>query len=463
MGRQRGASVAEDAPPKVERRRLPGVNLRAGSVKQARQEAGLSLAQVGKGHVTAPAIFLIETGRTRPSLPTLEHIAQRTGKPVEFFLADPGGVSDEAKDGLVELESLLAHGQYQNAIELGQKLLSLGSSAHRLGPIRYHLARAYLQQGKPEPARDLLKQASAHFESVGDMLMLAECLGSEASLAYLTQQPGAVAIAERALALCRSLKPVPESTESRLLGVLASAELAAGSWTKAMELYKEAIEVAGSLQDLRRLALSYHGLSYAYREMGQTEAAMKYAQRSVALLEVLRERVSLARIENELGLLMMAKGDNAGARRHMDRALELTDETDLELGRASMILSLSELSLQEGNVDAAAELAEQGLTLAEKMGEGATVAEAHMWLGRVAEQRGDDEAVDREFEMALKGLSVHGMTERLLRCHGMYAEILERRGDLKTAYVHMKKALSASRPGLLRDKGHQSAERAGSA
>ncbi len=147
----------------------------------------------------------------------------------------------------------------------------------------------------------------------------------------------------------------------------------------------------------------------------------------------------------------------------MDRALELTDETDLELGRASMILSLSELSLQEGNVDAAAELAEQSLNLAEKMGEGATVAEAHMWLGRVAEQRGDDEAVDREFEMALRGLSANGMTERLLRCHGMYAEILERRGDLKTAYVHMKKALSASRPGLLRDKGHQSAERAGSA
>ena len=462
MGRQRGASVAEDAPPKVERRRLPGVNLRAGSVKQARQEAGLSLAQVGKGHVTAPAIFLIETGRTRPSLPTLEHIAQRTGKPVEFFLADPGGVSDEAKDGLVELESLLAHGQYQDAIELGQKLLSLGSSAHRLGPIRYHLARAYLQLAKPEPARELLRQASSHFESVGDVLMLAECLGSEASLAYMTQQPSAVAIAERALALCRSLKSVPESTEARLLGVLASAQLAAGAWEKAMELYKEAIEVAGSLQDLRRLALSYHGLSMAYREMGQTEAAIRYAQRSVALLEVLRERVSLARIENELGLLMMAKGDNAGARRHMDRALELTDETDLELGRASMILSLSELSLQEGNVDAAAELAEQSLRMAEKMSEGATAAEAHMWLGRVADQRGDDEAVDREFEMALTGLSANGMTERLLRCHGMYAEILERRGDLTSAYVHMKKALSASRPGLLRDKGHQSAGRAGS-
>jgi len=79
------SQLAEARPAR--RRRLPGVNLKQGVVKQARLEAGLSLAQLGKGHVTAPAIYLIETGRTRPSLPTLEHIARRTGKPVEYFLA----------------------------------------------------------------------------------------------------------------------------------------------------------------------------------------------------------------------------------------------------------------------------------------------------------------------------------------------------------------------------------------
>jgi len=87
-----------------------------------------------------------------------------------------------------------------------------------------------------------------------------------------------------------------------------------------------------------------------------------------------------------------------------------------------------------------------------------------MWLGRVAEQRGDSVAVDREFELALHGLGKYGVGERLLRCHGMHAEILERRGDLQRAYVHMKKALSASRPGLLKDKSHLAVEeRAGSA
>src|SRR5713101_3190666 len=101
----------------------------------------------------------------------------------------PGGAGDETKDGLVELEVLLADGRYAEAIDLGEKLLSLGSSAYRLGPIRYHIARAYLQLGKPEPAGQLLRQASAHFESVGDALMMAECMGSQASLAYMTQQP----------------------------------------------------------------------------------------------------------------------------------------------------------------------------------------------------------------------------------------------------------------------------------
>src|SRR5258708_24163268 len=110
----------------------------------------------------------------------------------------------------------------------------------------------------------------------------------------------------------------------------------------------------------------YHGMCIAYRETGQNEAAMKYANRSVALREVVRDRASLARIENDLGLLMMAKGDHQEAHRHLDRALDLTPDAEPEAGRAAMILSLSELSLQEGNVDAAAELAEQGLRLAEK-------------------------------------------------------------------------------------------------
>ncbi|MDQ2942198.1 MAG: tetratricopeptide repeat protein [Candidatus Dormibacteraeota bacterium] len=423
----------------------------------------MSLAQVGKGHVTAPAIYLIETGRTRPSLPTLEHIARRTGKPVEFFLADPGGTTDSTQAALAELEAMVGDGRYTEAISFGESLLDLGSSAFRLGRIRYLIAMAHLQLGQPERAVSLLAEAHAHFEAINDGVMLAECMGAEASLAYLTQRPDALALAEKALAVCRSLKPIPISTEGRLLGIVAGAHLANLEWDKAIEFYEKAIDAAGSFLDLRRLAKMYSGLSAAYQELGHVDIAARYATRSVALLEVLRDRVSLARSENNLGLILIARGDLAAAREHLDRSLELTDETDLQAGRSHVLLSLCELCLQEDNIQQAKEFAQEALALAERLNEGASLAEAHMWLGRIADKPGDHETADQEFAQAINGLEQLGTHERLLQCHGIYAEILERRGDVARAYVHMKKALQASRPGLLQRAQDEEKERATSA
>lgn len=436
------------------------MNLKPGTVRQARIESGMSLAQLGKGHVTAPAIYLIETARTRPSLPTLEHIARRTGKPIEYFLADPGGANDEVHAGLLQLEAAVAGAQFSDAAVLGRKLLAAGTSAHRLGQIRYLLAQALLNLGQPGEAKELLAAAHAHFEAIDDQLMLAECLGQEASLAYLTQQPGARELAERGLAIVRRFKPVPEATLARLLAILAMVHLSNKAWEQAISTYQEAIDAAGSLYDLRRLALMYGGISDAYRETGQIDAAARFANRSIALLEVLRDRLNLARAENNLGMIMLARGDRTLAREHLDRSLGLFEQSELEIGRSNVLLSLCELSLQEGNVGNAAAMAQQALDLATRLDERPNVAEAHIWLGLVAERQGDTGEVDREFNLALAELTKLELEERLPWCHGVYAEVLERRGDMEQAYVHMKKAFARSRPGLLQRDGEDPAETA---
>jgi tetratricopeptide (TPR) repeat protein len=419
-------------------------------VKQARVEAGLSLAQLGKGHVTAPAIYLIETGRTRPSLPTLEHIARRTGKPVEFFLAEPAGAADDTQASLLELEVLVADGRNDDAIALGAALLERGTSAFRLGRIRYFLAQAYIGSGQPERASALLADAHAHFEAVDDGVMLAECIGAQAALATSMQSKDALALAQKALEVCRSLKPVPVPTEARLLGILAAVHVADRRWDEAIDAYRQAIDVGGSVFELRRAARVYSGLGAAYHETGQVEAAARYAMRSAALLDVLRDRVSLARAENSLAQVLIGRGDFQAARELLDRGLELTSGSDAESGRSNVLLSLAELATQEGNVDEAYDSAREALSVAERLHEGANIAEAHVWLGRIADRRDEPEVVDREFELAIGGFEAMGMRERLLQCHGIYAEILERRGELAKAYVHMKEALQASRPGLLR-------------
>ena len=430
------------------RRRLPGVNLRPGSVKQARLESGLSLAQLGRGHVTAPAIYLIETGRTRPSLPTLEHIARRTGKPVEFFLADPANVSDHTAASLLAMHSMVAEGRIDEAIQLGRTLLEAGTSAFRLGDIRFHLAQAYLNSSEPEHAAPLLAEARSHFEAVGDGGMIAACIAAQAVLAKLTHSSDAVGLAEQALEMYKTLSPRPFGLELRLHGVLADAHMERHEWDAAIDAYSRAIEIGAPLLDVRRLAKSFSELGHAYLALGQPENASRYIMRSIGLLDLVRDRALVAAAENNIGLAMMARHDLKAARPHLERALDLAGSSDQDASnRSSVLLSLAQLSIEEGDVDAADRAAREALALAQREEDAATEAEAHVWLGLVGDRRGDNESADREFEHAIHDFERLKLGDRLLHTHGVYAEVLERRGELAKAYGHMKQALKASRPG----------------
>src|SRR5207245_685600 len=107
------------------------------------------------------------------------------------------------------------------------------------------------------------------------------------------------------------------------------------------------------VQDLRRLSLMYGGLSIAYTETGELSQAAYYAQRSISIHETLNDRLSLARSENNLGRLLVKRGELAGAGEHLTRALALFDEAAIEVGRAEILLSLCELDIARSRLDAA--------------------------------------------------------------------------------------------------------------
>jgi tetratricopeptide (TPR) repeat protein/DNA-binding XRE family transcriptional regulator len=433
--------------PLGRRGRRRGVEVKPGTVKQARREAGLSLGQVARDDISRTAIYFVETGKAKPSLETLKIIAERTGRPLDYFLVSPIGEERPSPVALMEIERLLVSGDNLGVAALGETALGQKLHPDTTARIKWHMSMAYLRLAQPLVARRLASSARAYFDQAGDLLMSAECLGNEASAAFLLEDPAALTIAEGALAICRSLNPVPPGTESRLLMVLATVHFVNQEWPAAVDTYQQAIESANVVHDLHRLSLIYSGLSAAYQELGQFDQAGRFAQRALNIHQTLNDQLSLARSENNLGVLLLRAGDVVAAAPHIQRSLEIFDTAGVEAGKASGILSLSELALAKHELAEADRLAREALELARRMGEFGSMAESHFWLAKIAEARGDEHGVDAEFAATFEALGQEPGKGRAARYHAIYAEVLEARGDLAGANCQLKLALATSPSG----------------
>jgi Flp pilus assembly protein TadD len=141
--------------------------------------------------------------------------------------------------------------------------------------------------------------------------------------------------------------------------------------------------------------------------------------------------------------MLLRQGDTAEGRRHLERSVRLFQETGVESSKAAVLLSLCELAIADADTNDATRLAQEALELATRLGEGATIASAHMWLGRIAAGHGDHGTADSEFSSAFDVLErVGGSHAWVSNAHTEYGKVLEARGDLHGAIKHLKEALA---------------------
>ena len=86
-------------------------------IREARLEAGLSLAQLAGNEVSRTFIHFIEHGRSRPSRSVLALIARRTGKPISYFLLK---AMPEDEDLVAELLSVAGRIGRAASVELNK-------------------------------------------------------------------------------------------------------------------------------------------------------------------------------------------------------------------------------------------------------------------------------------------------------------------------------------------------------
>ena len=416
------------------------MEIRPGSVKQARAEAGLSLGQVAQNDISRTAIYFVEVGKAKPSMETLQLIATRTKKPIDFFLGEASAMDEAA---LVEVERLVATGDNAGAVMAGQALVAQSADRRVVANTRLTVCSALVRLGRGLEARSMASAARAYFEEAGDVLMAAESLGWEAAAARIMDDAVSVELATEALRRCRSVDPVPAMTEAKLLAMLGHVLVARHEFARAIEVYEEATAVGASFLDLRRLSFIYGGLSVAYENTGQLAHAGHYLRKSMAIFETLQDRVQLAVSENNLAILILRQGDRPAAQRHAEEALRHADELGYDAMRANMLMTLAEIELAMNEYQLAAHHARSAVQVSERRGETMNSGEAHHWLGRVAAARGDDVAADAEFAVAFEKFNEAGAADWSARAHATYAEVLEARGELSAANGQLRLALAA--------------------
>jgi tetratricopeptide (TPR) repeat protein/DNA-binding XRE family transcriptional regulator len=434
------------------------------AVRQARTEAGLTLAQLARGHVTRGAIHLIETGKARPSMATLQLIAERTGKPISYFVTEPppqqrpgtaarGGRRSSSGLGWPEVSQLQALAAAQDVAALrdaASHLITNAKDGYARAQAYFYLGTAQVSERAYGPAVESFRMAREFFRQLKDQWMVVECADAEAGALYNQEKPEALAVAEEALARCRELQPMPVATEVRILGHLGSIHASREEWNQAISRYNEAVERAGVVRDLTRIARMYQDLSLAYQGLGALKQAADYSQRALGLYEMQHNGEALAYVENNLGMVLMKLGQLGAAERHLQASLAAFESLGLERNKSHVLLTLSDLQLARDDAQAAQEYAQRALALAERNREQLTEARANQSLGLLAAARHDVDETDRRFRAAIRILTEAGSSERLVECLRSYSQVLETRGDRDAALEQLKQAVEVGRRPLPR-------------
>ncbi len=429
--------------------RRTGVHVRPGAVRQARLEAGLSLAQVAGGEVSRNAIHLVEVGRTRPSLNTLRLIAQRTGHPVEYFLAGaPDSTAEAWADehiDLVQIEAALARGELEVALHDGRRLLEKVGQEPLGAMVRLRLAEAHCRLHQPDEALELLASAKPALEASGDEWAAIEALDWEAAARFLLEDPRAVDLLEEALRRCLAVVPTNPTLLARIETHLATVHVQRHAWRSAIRAFESAIEHSTDVVDLLELAHVHNGLGFAYKEIGQPARALMHASRALGLYELRSEARMRAAAHNNLAELLLREGQLDAAETHIRAAVGELRKHHSEASVGHPLCTLAELELARGNSLAALEAALEAIEAGRRSGERVVIGLGHVLLGAAHEQLGATGDADAAFDQALAVLSELDQPLRLRDAHMRIAEICEARGSIEKAAAHWRAAAELGR------------------
>jgi tetratricopeptide (TPR) repeat protein len=313
-----------------------------------------------------------------------------------------------------ELEEQQRWGELERLARLAVAEVGVNDRAQAVA--LFYLGRAIHQQ-VPAEALPILRMARTQLAQVGDPWLAGEAHDWEAACLYHLQDPAALDVGRDALMRYRMLTDRDRGVEARMLEHLGTYHLQRQEVGEALSCYRKAIDTAGPLVNLARLANIYHGMASGCSRIGETRQALEYFERAVHLSRTHHDvnrsvTAGLARLENDYAECLVRVGHWEHAEELLQASLDHFDEAGVEVGKNAALLSMGDLQHQRGHLDEAIRWTSEAIVLAEKLGERVSVASGCEQLGELKSEQGDTDGFEACFARAFEILNRADLPER---------------------------------------------------
>jgi tetratricopeptide (TPR) repeat protein len=417
-------------------------------LRRLRLSKGLTQRELGAPRYTHAYVSTIEAGRRRPSRAALEHFASKLDVGVEELVT--GRTPDlearlrvelhEARLAISSGDAEAAEARLRRATRESRRI-----GAHRLEAQAEEIRGLSLHRaGRPD-------EALAHYDRALELLRddppaaRADATdGKAACVSALGDVRYAIFLLETLLdEIDRSSIPDPQAL-ARVHAGLVYTYLDAGLYRKAAASAAELDRLAPRIEDPARIAQLHMNVARQYlaeRRVQDATASLQRAEDAYRQLGMLTEAggAALAR-----GYVLSREGDLAGARRELERALDVFERTANTADMTRALNELARVTRRQGSRREAVALLERSIELLAD-GDAPILAWARLELGRTLAGE-DDARAHKELDAAIE---LYARTEQpigLAVAAGALADLLERRGDRTAAIETYRSALDAVEP-----------------
>ncbi|HEY7350401.1 MAG TPA: AAA family ATPase [Ktedonobacterales bacterium] len=164
-----------------------------------------------------------------------------------------------------------------------------------------------------------------------------------------------------------------------------------GDWELAESHFEAALAALGETGATETRSSVYADWSRTAHHRGETSRALELARQALDLAEVAQERRALAQAHNILGILTSSQGDLIQAQRHLEESLALAEQLNDQSARVAALNNLALVCRTSGAIDRAIELTKTALALCAAQGDRHREAALHNNLADLLHSSGRTE------------------------------------------------------------------------